>query len=413
MSGPAPPGPRTARQWTADLSDPALPVVAELLAEGVPGPLEAVVAATGGEVAAAQLTQVTWWPGRSVTVTWDAVVDGGPLAGPGSFVATTVEAPPGAFVVGDGTTSVALWRVPHDPFLPALPPALQPGVAADVVRDLGGRVTGAGTVLRAYRPTRRAVVEVTGQGDRLFLKLVRPHRLVRLHEQHLRLADHLPVPRSLGLDTRLGLLVLEHLPGATLREALEDPAATLPDPAVVAQLPTAIPSVPGLAPVPSAVDTLPQVAGLLTALVPLEAGRVEDLVAEVGTDAVTDRVPVHGDYHEGQLLVADGRLVGVVDVDTAGQGRPGDDAATMLAHLSVWQGLSSVPDRVAAYATGLQRHWDAVLDPADLRLRVAARILALAAGPFRVQQADWPVETSRRIALAEQWVLSARRVRGG
>lgn len=413
MSGPGSPEPRTGRRWTADLSDPALPVVGDLLAEGVPGPLAAVVAATGGTVGAARLTEVTWWPGRSVTVTWDVVVTGGPLAGPGSFVATTVAAPEGAVVVGDGSSSVAVWRVPHDPFLPALPLALQPEVAAGVVRELGGEVTDPGTVLRAYRPTRRAVVAVTGQGHRVYLKLVRPHRLVRLHEKHLRLAGHLPVPRSLGIDTRLGLLALEHLPGTTLHEALEDPAAPLPDPAVVAHLPAAVPSAPELAPVPSAVDTLPEVAGLLAALVPPEAGRVRELVAEIGADEVTDRVPVHGDYHDGQLLVTDDRLAGVVDVDTAGLGRPGDDAATMLAHLSVWQGLSSAPGRVASYAGALQRHWDAVLDPVDLRLRVAARVLALAAGPFRVQQDDWPVETSRRIALAERWVGSARQVRGG
>src|SRR5690606_28606874 len=125
VSGPGTPEPRTGRRWTADLSDPALPVVGDLLAEGVPGPLAAVVAATGGTVGAARLTEVTWWPGRSVTVTWDVVVTGGPLAGPGSFVATTVAAPEGAVVVGDGSSSVAVWRVPHDPFLPALPLALQ------------------------------------------------------------------------------------------------------------------------------------------------------------------------------------------------------------------------------------------------------------------------------------------------
>lgn len=405
--------PRPAREWTAGLSDPGLPVVAQLLSDGVPGPLAAAVAAAEGQVTEIALREVTWWPGSSITVSWDAVVAGGPLAGPGRYVATTQRAPEGALVVGDGTSALALWRVPHDPFLPALPVALQPQVAAGVVRDLGGSVLDPGTRLRAYRPTRRAVIEVTGQGHRIYLKLVKPHRVQRLHDQHLHLADHLPVPRSLGVDRTRGLLALEHLPGLTLREALEDPAARLPDPRVVAHLTATIPSLPGLVPAGSSIDLLPRVAELLTALVPVEAARVRDLVSQIAPDEVGDRVPVHGDFHEAQLVVDGGRVTGVLDVDTAGLGRPGDDAATMLGHLSVWRGLSAAPDRVAAYATELQRRWDAVLDPVDLRRRVAARVLALAAGPFRVQQEDWPVETSRRIALAALWLDSARRVGAG
>lgn len=402
--------PRTARGWTAGLTDPALPVVPELLSEGVPGPLAAVVSAAEGTVTAARLTQVTWWPGRSITVSWDTAVEGGPLAGRGSYVATTQDAPEGAVLVGDGEAAVAVWRVPHDPFLPALPAALRPDVAASVVADLGGSVTDPGTRLVAYRPTRRAVVEVAGQGDRIYFKLVKPHRLHRLHRRHLDLAGHLPVPEPLGVSAELGLLAMRSLAGATLREVLEDPASRLPDPFLVAHLGSAIPALPGMAPVLSSVEALPRVAELLSALLPMEAGRVAALVEAIGPDEVADRVPAHGDFHEAQLLVHDGEVIGVLDVDTVGLGRPADDAATMLGHLAVWHTMTARPDRVGAYATELQRLWDAVLDPVDLRLRAAARILGLAVGPFRVQQEDWPLETSRRLALAERWVDSARRV---
>jgi aminoglycoside phosphotransferase (APT) family kinase protein len=47
-------------------------------------------------------------------------------------------------------------------------------------------------------------------------------------------------------------------------------------------------------------------------------------------------VMVHGDLHVGQLFVdpADpGRILGVLDIDTAGLGDPADDAAAMHAHL--------------------------------------------------------------------------------
>lgn len=399
----------TDRQWTASLTDPGLPVLAELLTDQVPGPLAAAVGASGGTATAVAVSQVTWWPGRSATVSWDAVVEGGPLAGRATYVGTTQQAPEGALVVGAGDDQVTVWRVPHDPFLPALPTALRPEVAASVVAGLGGRITDPQTRLGAYRPTRRAVIEVTGQGNTVYLKLVKPRRLAALHRRHLDLLDLLPVPEPLGIDTELGLLVMRNLPGRTLRDGLETPTAPLPHPDVVADLPTTLPSLPGAATVPSAVEAAPRVADLLRRLLPMESDRIKRIVEAIGPDDVTERVPAHGDYHEAQLLVDDaGQVSGLLDVDTLGAGRPADDAGTMLGHLAVWHTISRQPERVASYAAALQERWESRLDPADVRRRAAARILGLAAGPFRVQQQGWPVETSRRLALAERWALSAR-----
>lgn len=407
MSGrPAP----TDRRWTASLRDDALPVLEQLLTDHVPDPLAAAVAASGGAVTSVAVRHVTWWPGSSVTVSWRAVVAGGPLAGPGTYVGTTHRAPDGAVVVGDGEDAVTVWRVPHDPFLPALPTALRPEVAASVVSRLGVEITDARTRLGAYRPTRRAVVEVTGQGHShgVYLKLVKPHRLAALHRRHLDLVDVLPVPEPLGVDSELGLLVMRHRPGRRLRDALEDPSATLPHPDVVADLPTTLPALPGAATVPSAVQAAPRVADLLRRLLPMETDRIDRILAAIGPDDVSDRVPAHGDYHEAQLLVDDaGRISGVLDVDTLGAGRPGDDAGTMLGHLAVWHTISRQPERVASYAVALQERWESRLDGADVRRRAAARILGLAAGPFRVQQQGWPQATSRRLQLAERWALSA------
>lgn len=401
-------GALTDRQWTASLTDPGLPVLPELLTDQVPGPLAAAVAASDGTVTAVAVKQVTWWPGRSATVSWDTVVEGGPLAGRATYVGTTQRAPEGALVVGSEDDQVAVWRIPHDPFLPALPTALQPEVAASVITSLGGQITDPTTRLGAYRPTRRAVIEVTGQGHKVYLKLVKPRRLAALHQRHLDLVDLLPVPEPLGINSELGLLVMRNLPGRTLRSGLETPTATLPHPDVVADLPTTLPSLPGAATVPSAVEAAPMVADLLRRLLPTEADRIERVVEAIGADEVTERVPAHGDYHEAQLLVDDdGQISGLLDVDTLGVGRPGDDAGTMLGHLAVWHTMSRQPERVAAYATALQERWESRLDGADVRRRAAARILGLAAGPFRVQQQGWPLETSRRIALAERWAQSA------
>lgn len=400
--------PMTDQQWTASLTDEALPVLPELLADRVPGPLAAAVAAAEGTVTAGRVSQVTWWPGRSATVSWDTVVEGGPLAGRATYVATTLTAPEGALVVGSGTDQVAVWRVPHDPFLPALATALQPATAAQVVSTLGGQITEPRTRLSAYRPTRRAVIEVRGEGHTVYLKLVKPHRLRSLHRRHLELVELLPVPEPLGIDIDLGLLVMRNLPGKTLRAGLEDPTAILPHPDVVADLPTTLPELRRPSIVPSAVEAAPKVADLLRRLLPMESERLDRIVAAIGEDDVTDRVPAHGDYHEAQLLIdPEGQISGILDVDTLGLGRPADDAGTMLGHLAVWHTMSRQPDRVGAYAAALQERWESLLDPVEVRRRAAARVLGLAAGPFRVQQPGWPVETSRRLTLAERWASSA------
>jgi hypothetical protein len=103
-------------------------------------------------------------------------------------------------------------------------------------------------------------------------------------------------------------------------------------------------------------------------------------------------------------------VVGLLDVDTYGWGRPGDDPATMIGHLDLWRHLSNQPERVRAYAESLLDVWDRLIDSVDLRRRIAAVHLTLAPGAFRVQTADWPSETVARIEMAERWVEAAERV---
>jgi hypothetical protein len=119
---------------------------------------------------------------------------------------------------------------------------------------------------------------------------------------------------------------------------------------------------------------------------------------------------VHGDFYESQLLVDGGAVVGLLDVDTAGAGARIDDWATLLAHLAVQEQLQRAPATTAAYAAGLLRDAHLRWSPADLAARVAARLVGLATGPFRVQQAGWRVRTEQRVALAERWTtdLTAR-----
>lgn len=152
---------------------------------------------------------------------------------------------------------------------------------------------------------------------------------------------------------------------------------------------------------------------------PEQADRLHALAGALeAVDAARDEplVPAHGDLHEAQLLVQRGRISGLLDVDTYGHGRRVDDLATLIGHLATL--ATTTPRRAAVerYAARLLAGFDRAVDPVMLRCAVADVVLGLATGPFRVVEADWPAATDARIALAERWVASARRVqavRGG
>src|SRR5690606_41270609 len=207
------------------------PVASLLTGPGAGEILRAALAPTGGKLLSWHPEQVDYQPGRGSTagyrvrVRWpDRRVTSERLA------ARTGEPPAGSLVVGDGQHQVAVWRFPHDPYLPGLAAAFDPAAVAKLLASfrLGeGRVR---LAVRAYRPGRRAVVEAIGPAGRLFLKVVRPTRGESLHRRHrLCTAAGVPVPPSLG-HTEDGVLVLQALPGRTMRDALRSGTAAMPSP---------------------------------------------------------------------------------------------------------------------------------------------------------------------------------------
>jgi hypothetical protein len=351
---------------------------------------------------AGYLTRVRWPGGRISEERFAA------YAGPAP--------PPGALTIGDGTDRVAVWRFPHDPYLPALATAYDAAAAAELLRSFQLADAPVRLVLRAYRPRRRAVVEVTGAGGgRLFLKVVRPSRVVALHQRHRLLTDAgVPAPPSLG-HTPQGLLVLQALPGQSLREALRVPGTALPSGAEVLslldRLPTELIEAPARR---SWRDRAEHYANVVAHGLPEQGQRAREIAAAIVAEAgVGPTVPVHGDFYENQLRTAGGRITGLLDVDTAGPGDRLDDLACLLGHLSVLASLLPAQSTVigqlgASYLAAFER----TVDPADLRYRVAAVVLSLATGPYRVQERDWQRATGYRVELAQRWLASARTVRG-
>jgi hypothetical protein len=354
---------------------------------------------------------VVFQPGRGTTVSYRAQVrwpDGG--VRDETLAACTGHLPDGALILEDDADRVGVWRFPHDPDLPALPSACDEGAVAGVLEDLG---LGTGPVrlrTRAYRPRRRAVIEAVGSRGRLFVKVVRPDRVEALHDRHRLLVRHgVPVPQSLGW-TPEGLVVLQALPGRTLRQALRSRSLIPPGSEILDVLDRLPAELATGTPRRSWVDKAPHYAAVIGAALPGEATRATRVADElVATAHPRAPGPVHGDFYESQLLVDRGRVCGLLDVDTAGAGDKLDDLACLLGHLSVLgqsdRDRAPIINRAGA---GYLRAFEAAVPPGELRRRVAAVVLSLATGSHRVQERDWSAATRRRLDLAESWLASAQ-----
>lgn len=397
-------------------ADPNVPTGA-LLGEGATELLAAAVEAAGGRLQGRPVPrQTTYEPGRSLTVRYDAVV-----AGPDGRTATEMlvaesrrRLPEGALVLDDGTHRIAVWRAIADPRLPGLAAAVDPEHLRQLFADLGAPVQGDITPrLRAYRPGRRAVVEVTAPDRRLFLKVIRPANAEALHRRHQLLAATSPVPRSHGWSPELGIVVLQALRGQTVRQALVN-RRPLPSAGALVSL------LDGLAdPGELAGEVRPwgtdRFAALIAGVAPELADRVADVagrIAEHEARAAEEPIlPVHGDFHEAQILTDGGRVTGMLDVDTFGPGRRVDDPATMVGHLATLALADRRRSPIERYAAALLSSFDRMVDPVLLRGAVASVVLGMATGPFRVLEPGWRRNTAERVVLAERWLESAAKVR--
>lgn len=398
--------------------DPGLPAAGHLLGPGADHLVGAGLVELGGELVELVATQVVYRPGSELTVRYDAQVrwGDGPPRGEVLCTGTTRDgAPPGTVPLRAEGMEAGLWRYPFDPALPGLAAAVTaPGVAA-----VAGAFVGADPRLevKAYRPGRRAVVRAEGNGTEVYLKVVRPGDLDRLVSIHRSLAEHLPVPEVMAGDPEAGILVLRALPGTLLRDQLRDDPGRLPSPEHLVEtldwLATVDPPAGSVPPTPVVEGpahhirmierVLPRASDRLDRL----RERLDELVAAetaVGPGAAPDRVLIHGDLHEAQLMVAGPLVTGMLDIDGVGPGERADDLGRLLGHLSALAlGAGDHRGPIEAYVARLRQGFGEVVGPDRLALRAASVAVGLASGPFRVQSAGWEDETLRRIALAEWW----------
>jgi aminoglycoside phosphotransferase len=379
--------------------------------------LQAATAAMGGRLRDWSLTQVDHRPSHSTTVTYRTRIawpDGERSETFGARFGPAVEAdrnPPGVLQLSDGTVDAQFWRLRDDPALPALAAACDPSAVRDLLRDSG--IDPVLTQLRvlSYRPCRRAVIEVTTPATRLFLKVVRPGRAQAIHDRlALTHAAGLPTPRSLGWSAD-GLVVSAPLAGYSLRDQLREHGAEACSPDELIDLLRRLPD--ELAELPrrrSWSASASHYAEVIAAASPTFADRARRLAVNV-TSALEDDgavEPVHGDFYEAQLLAANGRITGLLDIDTAGPGQRVDDLACLVAHLSVL--IVMAPQTSAAVRAALVswlERFDTVVDARQLRVRAAGVALSLATGPYRTQEPDWAAAVADRLDVAEAWFTAA------
>lgn len=363
--------------------------------------------AAGATLEASHLRSIHHRPGRSMSQVHDATLRVGGTTLESLLVAhvDTRTPPDDALVLESEGDHVAVWRFPHDPWLPGLASALDPGRVRELLDQLG---VGPGSVelhTRAYRPTRRAVVEVTvhlehRSGRILYFKVLAGRRAAELAGVHTALHPMLPVPGVVGLSDHQGILALEAVPGRTMRASLVD-GEPLPEPGELVDLSRrfAASGLDSRRDPRRFADATRHIGGL-TELVPHMDAEVER-IARAANEAEGDPVPVHGDMHDGQVLVADGAVSGLLDVDGAGTGLQAHDAGSLVAHVEaiglVWPGAAV---RARAYSEAIAEAWRPLVGARSLARATAGAWIGLATGPYRAQDSDWQAATEYRIRRA-------------
>lgn len=326
--------------------------------------------------------------------------------GTDTYCASTSEKARPAMRMSDGERELGVWRFPHDPALPGLAGAVDPGRLRDLLGGLGLPAGDLRPTVRSYRPLRRAVVEVRAGRTTVFVKVLRPDKVEQLHRLH-RAAEGGIAAESLGW-TGDGLLVLAGVAGTPLRRLLlggNTMELERVDPAeIVATLHGLPETFADHARRRSWVDQAGHYADVVARVHPKAAATALAVAEAVDVQTGAAPVPVHGDFYETQLLVSGGRLVGLLDLDTAGAGDPHDDPACLLGHLSV---LSQVkPERapvIDRFTARCLREFDRHWDPAALRAHAAAVVLSLAPGAHRTGRRGWRAVLEQRLDLAWNW----------
>jgi Ser/Thr protein kinase RdoA (MazF antagonist) len=314
--------------------------------------------------------------------------------------------PPRLFVLEDRAVLVAVF--PEDGELRVLARLAEP----DARRELLGRLLGChpgpdGRLVRVrYKPERRWVGRLElGGGSAVALKAYASPGFEPALRGIRAPVDRPPLrtARLLGALPERRLIALEWIEGRVLSEALLDGQAGPPEVALAGEALACVHCQPasGL-PVGTPAGQARRVLAAATAVgfvQPELSARAEHLAREVCDRLVTQVsavAPTHGDFHAGQVLLADG-AVALIDFDGAVLAPPAADLASFMAHLE-WLAckgrLSSARAEALGHALleGYQRR-AAPPPKSELTPNRAAALLRIAPHFFRDRDPEWPERT--------------------
>ncbi len=136
-----------------------------------------------------------------------------------------------------------------------------------------------------------------------------------------------------------------------------------------------------------------------------------DAVADAVAAGLAEPAPplqtIHGDLHLGQLFVEGSEITGLIDVDTAGRGAAGEDAAAFIAHALASALLTASrggdEGRVRALAIAAHARWG---DDRRTRALTAVHLIGHALGAASAGDA---VRADRLLAYAETVAAEPKR----
>jgi aminoglycoside phosphotransferase len=394
--------------------DPLLPAAAHLTGSDADDVLRPVIAAAGGELIDCRPSHVQYRPQSDLVVRYRCRIRRGHHDTTDTVLAaTTVAGPPAGTVPIEARTpdgialSVGVWRWPFDPTLVDLTTIVTPHLAAEQLHHLVGADLDLDVV--AYRPTERAVVRVRGNDREIYVKVVPPAATAALVTRHRLLGEAgLPVPHVVASGD--GWLAMEAISGTTLRDRLKQGARRLPQPQRYRELLDTLTALdlPGTAPVRSRLDDARHHAAMLATILPDARGRLDEMVGRLASTTSGPRATgtVHGDLHEAQVVVDDHTITGLLDIDDVGPGDPLDDVGTLVAHLT-FRAMTDGDQRIHDHARSVRTALATGYDGADVDRHIAAVLIGLATGPFRIQQPDWASTTGRVLDLVDRHLAAA------
>lgn len=305
---------------------------------------------------------------------------------------------------------VVFWEHPNDPGLPGLGTASVPE-RVQKAWDSQGTLLDLQTV--SYRPLRRAVLKAkfTGLDDWVFLKVLRKDAGL-LWQKHVVLHNAgVPVPEVIGepIDEVVAFKTVSGTPMArAIMEATEPPVSGGQIISLLTTFPAVLKEMEGR---PAWTDRLHWYAHAARTAIPGQSPRIDALKKRIDEVLLTaERGPLvanHGDFYEANVFVSDGRICGLIDIDSAGPGYLIDDLACFIGHLAVLPTLDAryahvtgfVDYYLAEFAKYLQMQGISVN---GLYARSASVVLTLIAGARDEEDPHWENNAKARLRVAEE-----------